>query len=80
MICDITQSLEADPGPVFSKCDMETSVHTHTENGPHSETGDILCPAAKLVTKRFTTRSNILEFCKEGERVGAILRNLMSEL
>lgn len=80
MVCDITHSLQADFGPVFSKCDMETSAHTYTENGPPSETGDILCPAAKLVTKRFTTHSNILEFCKEGERAGAILRNLMSEL
>ena len=35
MICDIINSLDANPGPIFSKCDVETrSLHyKYTENG-----------------------------------------------
>lgn len=45
-VCDITNSLEADPSPRFSqhKCDVDT------ENGLYCDLGDILCPAVKLVT------------------------------
>lgn len=46
MICDITSSLDVNPGPVFSvhACDVETrSLRcTNTENG--REGGDVLCP------------------------------------
>lgn len=45
MICDITNLLEANPGPVFSMHKFECD----TENRLYSQVGDILYPAGKRV-------------------------------
>ena len=58
MICDITNSLEANPGPVgnLHKYDVET-WSTETKIGLFSEVGDILCPAVKLLKWNIFTYS-----------------------
>ena len=66
LICDATHSMEANPRRIFSayKCDVENlNPSTHTENGPHSEAGDVMCPEVKqqhLIT--FLSRRNIYLF------------------
>lgn len=50
MICDIKNSLEANPGSVSSihKCDVGLQC-INTETGPYGDVGDISCPAVELI-------------------------------
>lgn len=53
LICDITTSLETNPGPVYNlhQCNVETwnLQSENTENILFSVIGDLLCPAVKYL-------------------------------
>ena len=51
MICDVTDSLEANPGPTFSKlnCHLETRKKTLRMDFTVANTGHTLCRGIKLV-------------------------------
>lgn len=59
-ICDITNSMETSPGPIFSiyMCDVWTPVNTDRLYG---EIGDVLSQAVKYVKLQIFVYSYILE-------------------
>lgn len=54
MNCDIPNTLEANPSPIqHTTCwKVETSQHTHIENGRPSEVRHCLVPAGQRVKRR----------------------------